>query len=120
MNAPTQRMRRVNESLREVLAQSVLELKDPRLGFVTVTEVRTAPDLRSADVYYTSLPDEPVARQATGEGLQSAKALLRRRVGEQTRLKRTPELRFVRDPLPEQSARIQALLVAERRPSDDG
>ncbi len=107
MNA---RMRRVNESVKEVLASELLDLKDPRIGFVTLTEVRTSPDLRHAEVFYTTLPDDDEARQRTDEGLRSAAPLLRHALGEQLRLKYIPELVFTSDPVPVQGRRIETLL----------
>ena len=65
------RMRRVNELLRETIAEEVRELKDPRIGFVTITGVATAPDLRNATVYYSVLGDDEQAA-ATAEALRRA------------------------------------------------
>ncbi len=107
MNA---RMRRVNESVREVLASELLGLKDPRIGFVTITEVRTTPDLRHAEVFYTALPDDDEARQRTAEGLRSAAPLLRRALGAQLRMKYIPDLVFTHDPVAVQGRRIETLL----------
>ena len=106
----SQRLRRVNEAVKEVVAESLRELKDPRVGFVTVTDVRTTPDLRSAEVFYTVLPDTADSRTSTAEGLASAAPLLRSRLGGQLRLKRVPELQFSVDPVPEQGRRIESLL----------
>lgn len=106
-----QRVRRVNESVKEVLAEAVQELKDPRVGFVTLTEVRTSADLRHAEVFYTSLPDDPEALAATAEGLASAQGLLRRELGGRLRMRNVPDLRFTHDPVPAQGRRIQTLLT---------
>ena len=90
-------MRRVDEAVREVLADVIAkDVKDPRVGFVTVTDVNTSPDLRHAVVHVSVLGDEP-ARQACLEGLVSAHGILQREIGRQLRMKRTPELRFVLD-----------------------
>jgi ribosome-binding factor A len=113
MSSP-QRIRRVNEAVREVLAELVQELKDPRIGFLTLTGVRTTNDLRRADVYYTVLPDDAETREATTEGLQSAKSLLRRELGARLRLRHVPDLEFVEDPAPERGRRIESLLREER------
>jgi len=107
-------MRRINEAVKEVLATQLVDLKDPRLGFVTVTEVRTTPDLRNADVYYTVLPDDDESRLATAEGLRSASSLLRRELGSHLRTRRVPDLHFVNDPLPAQGRRIDTLLRGEQ------
>lgn len=112
----SQRIRRVNESVKEVLGELIPGLKDPRIGFVTLTEVRTSPDLRHAEVFYTVLSDDPAEQLATAEGLRSAAALLRREMGARVRLKRTPDLHFVHDPVPERGRRIEQLL----REGDDG
>lgn len=109
----SQRMRRVNESVKEVLAEVVLELKDPRIGFLTLTEVRTSPDLRHAEVFYTTLPDDEDALAATSEGLSSAQPLLRRELAARLPLRFVPDLRFTHDPVPEQGRRIDGLLREE-------
>jgi ribosome-binding factor A len=106
----TQRLRRVNESVKEVLAEQLVDLKDPRLGFVTLTDVRTTPDLRSAEVFYTVLSDDEAERAATQQGLESAAPLLQRELGTQLRVKRIPTLRFTHDPVPERGRRIERLL----------
>jgi ribosome-binding factor A len=98
-----ERMRRVDEALREVLSDAIQELKDPRVGFVTVTEVRTSADLRHARVYVSVL-GEPAPSL---EGLVSAHGFLQSRIGQEVRLKRTPELRFVHDDTAERAARLQ-------------
>jgi ribosome-binding factor A len=113
-----QRMRRVNETFKEVLAESVGDLKDPRIGFVTLTEVRTSPDLRHAEVFYTVLSDDDAERAATQEGLESAAPLLRRELGTQLRVKRIPALRFTHDPVPEHGRRIERLLGREDDDAD--
>ncbi|MDP8958761.1 MAG: 30S ribosome-binding factor RbfA [Actinomycetota bacterium] len=105
----TPRMRRVNETLREVIAQSVTRLKDPRVGFVTITAVDTAPDLRSAKVYYSVLGSAE-EQQATAAALHSAASHIRGEVGRQVRLKYLPELRFERDEAMERGMRVQELL----------
>ena len=103
------RMRKVNELLREVIADEVVALKDPRIGFVTVTGVNTAPDLRHATVYYSVLGSGE-AQEATADALVSAAARLQRAVGSQTRLKFTPVLEFAVDPAIESGDRIDQIL----------
>jgi ribosome-binding factor A len=98
---------RVGEEFRE----SIQTLKDPRVGFVTVTGVRVSPDLHVAWVYYTVLGDDK-ARVATDAALRSATPHLRRELGRQVRLKVTPELRFEEDRIPEEAERIDRLLDA--------
>jgi ribosome-binding factor A len=110
----SQRLRRVNESVKEVLAEGITDLKDPRIGFVTVTEVRTTPDLRRSEVFFTVLPDDEETRTETATGLESAAPLLRRALGDRLRMKHIPELTFTHDPVPEHGRHIEALLRATR------
>ncbi len=105
----TPRMRRVNETLREIIAAEVLELKDPRIGFVTITGVDTAPDLRHARVFYSVLGGEEEA-VATKAALDHAAPRLHARVSEQVRLKYVPKLHFAVDESIAQGARIDELL----------
>lgn len=106
----SQRLRRVNESVKEVLAGLLVDLKDPRIGFVTLTEVRTTADLRQAEVFYTVLPDDEATRVDTAEGLASATPLLRRELGARLRMKNIPDLHFTLDPVPEHGRHIESLL----------
>jgi ribosome-binding factor A len=87
---------RVGEEFREILAEEIQRLKDPRVGFVTVTGVKVSPDLRVAWVYYTAFGDER-ARAASRAALRSASPHLRHELGRQVRLKVTPEIRFEED-----------------------
>src|SRR5262245_10525241 len=87
------RTERVGEEFREILAEEIQKLKDPRIGFVTVTGVRVSADLRVAWVAYTALGDDR-ARTASRAALRSATPHLRHELGRQVRLKVTPELRF--------------------------
>ena len=104
------RMRRVDEAVRAVLSDAIAkDLKDPRVGFVTVTGVKTSPDLRHARVYVSVLGDEQV-RAATLEGLDSAHGYLQRRVAAELRLKHTPALTFEFDPSVQRGMRITQLL----------
>jgi ribosome-binding factor A len=84
---------RVSEEFREILAEEILKLKDPRVGFVTVTGVRVTADLRVAYVSYTSFGDDR-ARRATAAALRSARGHLRQAIGRQVRMKTLPDLRF--------------------------
>ena len=112
---PGQRMRRVDEAVREVLSDTLSgDLKDPRIGFVTVTDVKTSPDLRQARVFVSVL-GAPAEREATLAGLRSAHGLLQRRVAAQLRLRRTPKLEFVLDDTAERAARLEELLGREER-----
>jgi ribosome-binding factor A len=106
----TDRMRRVDEAMREVLSDALAgDLKDPRVGFVTVTAVETSPDLRHARVYVSVLGDED-ARAASMAGLQSAQGFLQRRVASELRLKNTPQLVFEEDDTARRAQRVDELL----------
>jgi ribosome-binding factor A len=100
---------RVAESFKEVLAQEIQRLKDPRVGFVTVTGVDVTPDLRRARVYYTVLGEDTESRR-TRAGLQSARKHLRAALGRKIRLKFLPDLEFVADPAIESGGRIERIL----------
>jgi ribosome-binding factor A len=111
------RMRRVNESVRQVLSEAVGELKDPRIGFVTVTGVETTPDLRQARVYVSVFGSEE-ARQETLAGLEAAHGVLQGRLGRELRMKRTPQLAFEYDPTVERGVRMTQL-IDELAPDDE-
>lgn len=113
------RMRRVDEVLREVIASEVARLKDPGLGFVTITGVSTAPDLRSARVYYSVLGDAG-QHEETEAALRRAAPHVRAAVGRQVRLKYTPELRFEPDEAVERGLRMEQLLRELREERDEG
>ena len=115
------RMRRVNEAVREVLSARIAEgLKDPRIGFVTVTAVDTSSDLRHARVFVSVLGDD-ADRRATLAGLQSSHGVLQARVAEELRLKRTPMLRFHYDDSIDRGMRISELLrQSPAEPSGEG
>jgi len=109
----SERLRRVDEAVRQVLSDAVTgDLKDPRVGFVTVTAVRTTPDLRHARVFVSVLGDEP-EREATLDGLRSAHGFLQRRVAAELRLKHTPTLSFEYDDSVERGMRISQLIDRE-------
>jgi ribosome-binding factor A len=104
------RMRRVNEAVREVLSDAMKTLKDPRVGFVTVTDVRTSPDLRHAKVFVSVLGSES-ERAATMDGLASAHGVLQTAVNRELRMKRTPTLDFVYDDTAERADRLERMLA---------
>ena len=115
------RPERVAEEFREILADEIGRLKDPRVGFVTVTRVEVPPDLRKAVVFYTSMGDER-ARRGTEAGLRSARVHLRATLGHQVRLKFTPDLEFREDVAVSQVERITELLrqIESERPTGGG
>jgi ribosome-binding factor A len=110
-------MRRVDESVRQVLSEAVGELKDPRLGFVTVTGVRTSPDLREARVYVSVLGSARKRDQSIA-ALSSAHGVLQARIARELRLKRTPQLTFEYDPTVERGVRMSHL-IDELAPNDE-
>jgi ribosome-binding factor A len=109
-------MRRVDEAIRQVLGDVVAaELKDPRVGFVTVTDVRTSADLRHAHVYISVLgpdgrPSEPQERESSLEGLHSAHGFLQGRLAGELHLKRTPTLEFTYDQTTDRAMRVESLI----------
>jgi len=110
-------MRRVNESVRQVLSEAVGELKDPRIGFVTVTGVETSPDLRHARVYVSVFGSEE-SRQESLAGLEAAHGVLQSRLARELRMRRTPQLAFEYDPTVERGARMTQL-IDELAPDDE-
>jgi ribosome-binding factor A len=114
-------MRRVDELLREVIASEVARLKDPGLGFVTITGVKTSPDLRAARVYYSVLGDDE-QKASTAAALGRANSRIRAATGDQIRIKYLPELHFVLDEVVERGIRMEQLLrdLAEDDQADEG
>ncbi|HXR10937.1 MAG TPA: 30S ribosome-binding factor RbfA [Gaiellaceae bacterium] len=113
----SERMRRVNESVRQVLAEALPELKDPRIGLVTITGVQTTSDLRQATVYVSVLGSAR-KRKATLLGLTAAHGLLQGRLAKELRMKRTPQLTFEYDPTVERGVRMTHL-IDELAPDDE-
>lgn len=107
--AESQRQARVQEEFREVLAEEIPRLKDPRMGFVTVTGVKVTPDLKKARVFYSVFGDDK-AKAGTRAALRHASRHLRTVVGHEVRLKFTPELIFEEDHAIEDASRIDELL----------
>jgi ribosome-binding factor A len=120
----SERIRRVNESVRAVIADGVGALKDPRIGMVTVTGVDVTPDLREARVYVSVLGGERKRRE-TLAGLASAHGVLQARINRELNLRRTPTLTFSYDDSVEQGVRMTQLIdelaaeLPERAEEDD-
>jgi len=118
----TGRMRRVDEAIRQVIGDAVAgDLKDPRVGFVTVTDVRTSADLRHARVYVSVLggdggPSLQAEREASLAGLRSAHGFLQGRIAGELRLKRTPTLEFTYDETTDRALRVDELIAREDLP----
>jgi ribosome-binding factor A len=110
---------RVAEEFREILAEEVQRLKDPRIGFVTVTGVKVSPDLRHAWASYTVLGDDKQQR-ATAAGLRSATPHLRQELGRQVRLKVVPELEFRPDETIAAHERIDEIIERIHREEGSG
>ena len=113
------RMRRVNESIREVLSERLPGLKDPRIGFVTVTGVATSRDLRQATVYVSVLGGAR-QRETTLRRLVAAHGVLQAAIADELKLKRTPQLMFEYDPSVERGVRMTKLIDdLAPEPADD-
>jgi ribosome-binding factor A len=118
------RMRRVDEAVRVVLSEAIAtDLRDPRVGFVTVTGVRTSPDLRHARVYVSVLGDD-VVRSESLDGLRSAQGFLQSRVAAELHLKHTPLIEFDYDDTVDRAMRLSALMEEgsdpDVRPAEEG
>jgi ribosome-binding factor A len=108
--ADAPRARKMADRIKVVVAEMLeLRVKDPRLGFITVTDARVTNDLQEATVFYTVLGDES-QRADTAAALESARGVLRAEVGRQTGVRRTPSLTFIQDAVPETAKHIEELL----------
>jgi ribosome-binding factor A len=120
----SERMRRVNESVRNVVAEGLGELKDPRIGMVTVTGVVVSPDLGEARVYVSVIGNEK-KRAATLSGLESARGVLQAKINRELHLRRTPTLTFAYDESVERGVRMTKLIdelaaeLPEQKPEED-
>lgn len=115
MRRQSQYMRRVNEAVREVIGVAVAaRIKDPRLGFVTVTGAEVSGDLRHAKVFYSVLGSEK-SKRLTLEALQAAQGFLQGEIARNLHLKRTPELEFLYDHSIDQGMRIEVMIESEER-----
>jgi len=113
-----QRSHRVGEQIQKEISALLLKgLKDPRIGFVTITEVKVTSDLGLARVYFTVMGEEQVRRE-TAQGLTSAAPYLRRELGKRLRLRHVPELIFEFDTALEYGNRIASLLQEIKQKED--
>ena len=113
------RMRRVDEAVRAVLSEAIAtQIKDPRVGFVTVTDVKTSPDLRHARVFVSVLGGDEIRAESL-DGLRSAQGFLQRRVASELVLKHTPSLTFAYDGSVDHGMRITELLQDAAAPLSD-
>lgn len=114
-----QRARRLADRIQVIVAEMLeRRIKDPRLGFVTITDVRVSGDLREASVFYTVLGDA-AEQEASAQALASATGLIRSEVGKQTGIKFTPTIEFVADAVPENAAHIEDLLRQARERDEE-
>jgi ribosome-binding factor A len=103
------RLRRINEALREIVAEGIQrDLSDPRLSLVTITQVRATQDLKEAKVFWTTL--DPARRPGAGTALESARGVLQARVARELRARQTPQLRFVYDEHQERALELTRLI----------
>jgi ribosome-binding factor A len=110
--ADTARARKLADRIREIVAETLeRRVKDPRLGFVTITDARVTGDLQHATLFYTVLGDAE-EQTASRAALESAKGVLRSEVGRRTGVRLTPTLEFIADAVPENAAHIDELLQA--------
>lgn len=108
------RARKLADRIKVIVAETVeRQVKDPRLGFVTITDTRVTGDLRDATVFYTVLGDEQ-ERASSAAAFESAKGVIRSEVGRQTQVRFTPTLTFILDAIPEGVAQIEELLAQAR------
>jgi ribosome-binding factor A len=115
------RVRKIADRIQEIVAEMLeRRLKDPRLGFVTVTDVRVTGDSQNATIFYTVLPDvsieqsDEAALKATAAALESAKGMIRSEVGKQLGMRHVPTLEFVADALPESARHLDEVLARAR------
>jgi ribosome-binding factor A len=117
------RVRRIADRIQVIVAEMLeRRVKDPRLGFVTVTDVRVSGDTQQATIFYTVLgaagagagEDDETARAGTAAALESAKGLLRSEVGKQLGMRHVPALTFVADALPESARHLDEVLARAR------
>lgn len=113
--ADVARARRLAGRIKQIVASTIeMQVKDPRLGMVTITDVRLSGDLHDATLFYTVFGSDE-ERAHTAEALESAKGVLRSEVGRQTGVRFTPTLTFVLDSLPDDSKHIEDLLAVAAR-----
>lgn len=106
------RVRKIADRIQVVVAQMLeRRVKDPRLGFVTVTDVRVSGDTQQASVFYTAMSDDPTTLAATAAALESAKGLIRSEVAKQLGMRHAPSLEFVHDALPETARHLDEVLA---------
>ena len=110
-NKPTERGHRVADQIQRDLSELIrLEVKDPRLGLITITDVEVTPDYAHAKVFYSVLPDDESQLKKTAEGLAACRGFLRAKLGRMLKIHQTPELHFVRDDSVARAMAMSALI----------
>jgi ribosome-binding factor A len=113
------RLERVNETIKEIISELLVDqIKDPRVGLVTITSVKVSSDFASAKVYFTVMGDEE-NRVATERGLRSARNFMRKAVADELKLRNAPELRFLYDDSLDRAMGIERALSEETKHGDD-
>jgi ribosome-binding factor A len=113
------RARKLADRIKVVAAETIeRRVKDPRLGFVTITDVRVTADLHDATIFYTVLGDE-IARRESEQALESAKGLVRAAVGRETQVRFTPTIAFVADVVPETANHLEELIASARAADEE-
>jgi ribosome-binding factor A len=113
------RVRKIADRIQVIVAQMLeRRIKDPRIGFVTVTDVRVSGDSQQASVFYTAMSADPAELAATAAALESAKGLIRSEVAKQLGMRHAPSLEFIHDALPETARHLDEVL-ARAKASDD-
>jgi len=106
------RVRKIADRIQVIVAQMLeRRVKDPRLGFVTITDVRVSGDSQQASIFYTAMSDDPTALDATAAALESAKGLIRSEVAKQLGMRHAPSLEFIHDALPETARHLDEVLA---------
>ncbi|GAB7004320.1 30S ribosome-binding factor RbfA [Nocardioides sp. AN3] len=110
MSSP--RVRKIADRIQVIVAQMLeRRIKDPRLGFVTVTDVRVSGDSQQASIFYTAMSDDPTELASTAAALESAKGLIRSEVAKQLAMRHAPSLEFIHDALPETARHLDEVLA---------
>src|SRR6478672_129588 len=106
------RVRKIADRIQVIVAQMLeRRVKDPRLGFVTITDVRVSGDSQQASIFYTAMSDDPTALDATAAALEAAKGLIRSEVAKQLGMRHAPSLEFIHDALPETARHLDEVLA---------
>ena len=109
------RVRKIADRIQVIVAEMLeRRIKDPRLGFVTVTDVRVSGDTQQATIFYTVLGDDDAAREGSAVALESAKGLIRSEVAKQLGMRHAPTLTFIHDALPETARHLDEVLARAR------